>query len=174
MGRIEIVQGDITTQKVDAIVNAANSGLLGGGGVDGAIHRAAGPGLLEECRELRRSTLPDGLPPGDAVATHGHQLKARWVIHTVGPNRHAGQTDPDVLRRCFTNSLALARGLGVSTIAFPAISAGVYGWNVAEVAAIALDVAGADIARRDGMRTIRFVLFGDEAKAAFDAYSAAP
>ena len=174
MTRITAVRGDLTAEVVDAIVNAANSSLLGGGGVDGAIHRAAGPRLLEACRELRRTAYPDGLPTGYAVATPGFDLPARFVIHTVGPNRHAGQTDPDVLRRCFTNSLALARGLGVSTIAFPAISAGVYGWNVAEVAAIALDVAGADIARRDGMRTIRFVLFGDEAKAAFDAYSAAP
>jgi O-acetyl-ADP-ribose deacetylase (regulator of RNase III) len=173
MGRIEIVEGDITTQKVDAIVNAANSRLLGGGGVDGAIHRAAGPGLLEECRELRRSTLPDGLPPGDAVATRGHKLRARWVIHTVGPNRHAGQTDPDVLRRCFANSLSLARGLGATSIAFPAISAGVYGWDVREVAAIALEVAHADADRRDGMRRIRFVLFGAAAKAAFDEAEAA-
>lgn len=92
--RIEAVRGDITTQEVDAIVNAANSGLLGGGGVDGAIHRAAGPRLLQACRELRATSLPDGLPVGEAVATPGFDLPARWVIHTVGPNRHAGQTDP--------------------------------------------------------------------------------
>lgn len=99
--RIELVQGDITTRAVDAIVNAANSSLLGGGGVDGAIHRAAGPELLEACRELRRTELPDGLPVGAAVATSGFRLSARWVIHTVGPNRHAGQTDPALLASCF-------------------------------------------------------------------------
>ena len=138
--------GDITTVKVDAIVNAANSASSAAVGWGDPPRRRTG--VARECRELRRSTLPDGLPPGDAVATHGHQLKARWVIHTVGLNRHAGQTDPDVLRRCFTSSLALARGFESASIAFPASKAGVYGWNVAEVAAIALDVAGADIARR--------------------------
>ena len=101
----EAVQGDITTQRVDAIVNAANSSLLGGGGVDGAIHRAAGPRLLEECRELRRATYPNGLPAGEAVATGAGDLPAGWVIHTVGPNRHAGQTDPALLASCFENSL---------------------------------------------------------------------
>src|SRR5690625_3305631 len=95
--RIEAVQGDITRQDVDAVVNAANSSLLGGGGVDGAIHRAAGPRLLEECMELRRTELPDGLPVGQAVPTAGYDLPARWVIHTVGPNRHRGETDPALL-----------------------------------------------------------------------------
>lgn len=168
-GRIEIVRGDITTQAVDAIVNAANSSLLGGGGVDGAIHRAAGPGLLAECRELRESTLPDGLSPGDAIATKGHQLKARWVIHTVGPNRHAGQTDPQILHRCFRNSLAVARGLDARSIAFPAVSAGVYGWDVREVADIALAEADAAAGPRSTFKVIRFVLASDEALDAFDA-----
>ena len=102
---IEAVQGDITTEVVDAIVNAANSSLLGGGGVDGAIHRAAGPRLLERCRELRHTTYPHGLPVGKAVATGAGNLPARWVIHTVGPNRHVGQTDPALLASCFTTSL---------------------------------------------------------------------
>ena len=123
--RIEAVRGDITTERVDVIVNAANSALLGGGGVDGAIHSAAGPALLEECRELRRTSLPEGLPVGDAVATGAGELPARWVIHTVGPNRHAGQTDPALLASCFTRSLDVAAGLGARTVAFPAVSAGV-------------------------------------------------
>lgn len=168
-GRIEIVRGDITAQSVDAIVNAANSSLLGGGGVDGAIHRAAGPGLLAACEELRRSTLPDGLPPGDAIATKGFNLAARWVIHTVGPNRHAGQTDPQILHRCFRNSIAVARGLDARSIAFPAISAGAYGWDVSEVADIALAEADAAAGRRSTFTVIRFVLSTDEALAAFDA-----
>ena len=125
--RIEAVVGDITTEKVDAIVNAANSTLLGGGGVDGAIHRAAGPRLLEACRELRATDLPDGLPVGRAVATPGFDLPATWVIHTVGPNRHAGEDDPALLRACFDSSLALAVDLGCTSIALPAVSAGVYG-----------------------------------------------
>ena len=102
---IESVEGDITTEHVDAIVNAANSSLLGGGGVDGAIHRAAGPHLLEECRELRRTAYPRGLPVGEAVATGAGNLPTRWVIHTVGPNRHVGQTDPALLASCFETSL---------------------------------------------------------------------
>lgn len=160
MGRIEIVEGDITKEKVDVIVNAANSGLLGGGGVDGAIHRAAGPELLQECRDLRASTLPDGLPPGDAIATGAGELKkVRWIIHTVGPNRYAGQNDPDTLRRCFANSLSLARGLRVRSIAFPAIGAGAYGWSHHEVARIALGVARDVRTNRAGPDRIRFVLF---------------
>ncbi|MCT9871544.1 O-acetyl-ADP-ribose deacetylase [Paenarthrobacter aurescens] len=137
--RIDILHGDITTRSVDAIVNAANSSLLGGGGVDGAIHRAAGPGLLESCRELRRTELPAGLPVGAAVATPGFRLPVRWVIHTVGPNRHAGQIDPALLTSCFRGSLAVAAGLGARSIAFPAISAGIYGWDPRQVAEIAFD-----------------------------------
>ena len=112
--------GDITTVAVDAIVNAANSSLLGGGGVDGAIHRAAGPELLAACRDLRASSHRDGLPVGDAVATPGFALPARWVIHTVGPNRHAGQTDPQLLASCFRRSLEVADELGVVCLAVPA------------------------------------------------------
>ena len=126
---ISVTIGDITRADVDAIVNAANSSLLGGGGVDGAIHRCAGPRLLAACRELRATTLPRGLPPGEAVATPGFDLPARWVIHTVGPNRHAGQRDPEVLGSCYRASLAEAGRIGARSVAFPAIGAGVYGWS---------------------------------------------
>jgi O-acetyl-ADP-ribose deacetylase (regulator of RNase III) len=135
--RISMERGDITKMAVDAVVNAANSSLLGGGGVDGAIHRAAGPRLLAACRELRSTTHPDGLPVGQAVATPGFGLPARWVIHTVGPNRHLGQTDPALLASCFMSSLTVADGLGAETVAFPAVSAGVYGWDARDVARIA-------------------------------------
>ena len=164
--QVEIVRGDITTQEVDAVVNAANSGLLGGGGVDAAIHAAAGPGLLDECRALRASDLPDGLPTGQAVITGAGRMAARHVIHTVGPNHHAGQTDPAVLRSCFTESLRLAAASGCRSLAFPAISAGVYGWDVDEVARTALGVAShADC---EPIELIRFVLFDDRAFAAFE------
>ena len=165
--RITCVQGDITTETTDAIVNAANSSLLGGGGVDGAIHRAAGPGLLSACRELRATSLPDGLPVGDAVATPGFDLPARWVIHTVGPNRHAGQSDPQQLASCFTRSLEVAEELGARTVSFPAVSAGVYGWDGDEVARIALAAVRRHPADRvDG---VRFVLFSYRLLAAFEA-----
>ncbi|KQY46853.1 O-acetyl-ADP-ribose deacetylase [Cellulomonas sp. Root137] len=163
---IEAVRGDITTQDVDVVVNAANSSLLGGGGVDGAIHAAAGPELLAACRELRRTTLPDGLPVGDAVATPGFRLPARWVVHTVGPNRHAGQTDPALLASCFSRSLELVRRLGARTVAFPAVSAGVYGWAVEEVAEVAVR-AVRDHGDAPGVDLVRFVLFSPRALEAF-------
>jgi len=181
--RIEAVLGDITGQDVDAVVNAANSGLLGGGGVDGAIHRAAGPQLLAACRELRRTTLPDGLPVGQAVATPGFALPARWVVHTVGPNRHAGQTDPRLLASCFTTSLDVAAGLGARSVAFPAVSAGVYGWaadEVADVAARAVHAWAARAGRAPGdddaggldepgrVALVRFVLFSPPLLSAFE------
>ena len=131
---IEAVVGDITTQQVDAVVNAANSSLLGGGGVDGAIHRAAGPDLLAECRRLRETMLPSGLPVGHAVSTGAGNLPARWVIHTVGPNAHAGETDPALLAACFTSSLDVAVQIGARSLAFPAVSAGVFGWSMGTVA----------------------------------------
>lgn len=158
---IEAVRGDITTQDVDAVVNAANSSLLGGGGVDGAIHRAAGPELLRECQHLRETTLPDGLPVGDAVATGAGRLPARWVIHTVGPNRHAGQTDPALLSSCFSRSLEVAAGIGARSIAFPAVSAGVYGWDGAEVADLAV-AAVRESPVLERFETVRFVLFSDD------------
>ena len=167
--RIEAVRGDITAEHVDAIVNAANSSLLGGGGVDGAIHAAAGPRLLDACRELRRTELPHGLPVGEAVATPGFDLPASWVIHTVGPNRHAGETDPALLASCFTTSLDVAASLDARTVAFPAVSAGVYGWDVRVVARVAVDaVRGwADEHPDTAVDLVRFVLFGDAALAAF-------
>ena len=164
--RIEAVEGDITAQALDAIVNAANSSLLGGGGVDGAIHAAAGPALLEACREVRRTAYPQGLPVGAAVATDAGDLPARWVIHTVGPNRHAGQTDPALLASCFTASLAEAARVGATSVAFPAVSAGIYGWDAEEVARIAVAaVRGA--AHREELELVRFVLFGSRTYAAF-------
>ena len=169
MTTIEAVRGDITTQRVDAIVNAANSSLLGGGGVDGAIHAAAGPALLEECRELRRTTHRDGLGVGDAVATGAGELPCRWVVHTVGPNRHRGQTDPALLASCFARSLEVARGLGARSVAFPAVSAGVYGWEADQVADVAVRTVRAQCAAHDGIDLVRFVLFGDRLLAAFEA-----
>jgi O-acetyl-ADP-ribose deacetylase (regulator of RNase III) len=166
MARLECVMGDITVQEVDAIVNAANSSLLGGGGVDGAIHKAAGPRLLAACRELRRTSLPEGLPVGQAVATPAFDLPSRWVIHTVGPNRHAGQTDPSLLESCFSNSLDVATELGAKSVAFPAVSAGVYGWDAHEVAEIAVRIARSHEA--PGIELIRFVLFGKRLYDAFD------
>ncbi|MEP7036692.1 MAG: O-acetyl-ADP-ribose deacetylase [Dermatophilaceae bacterium] len=165
---IEAVEGDITEQAVDAIVNAANGSLLGGGGVDGAIHRAAGPALLAECRELRRTAYPHGLAVGEAVATGAGDLPARWVIHTVGPNRHAGQTDPAQLASCFEESLREAVRVGARSVAFPAISAGVYGWDSAEVARIAVATVrgSAHLAELD---LVRFVLFSPATLRAFTA-----
>jgi len=171
---IEAVLGDITTQDVDVVVNAANSSLLGGGGVDGAIHAAAGPELLAACGEVRRTALPDGLPVGDAVATPGFRLPARWVIHTVGPNMHRGQSDPVLLSSCFSRPLELAVGLGATSVAFPAVSAGVYGWAVEDVARIAVGTVrawqegvAAGGAEPHGIELVRFVLFS---AAALDAF----
>ena len=137
-GRVRVTTGDITRERVDAIVNAANSSLLGGGGVDGAIHRAGGPAILEECRELRRTRYPDGLPTGGAVLTTAGQLPARFVIHTVGPvwGEHAGR-ESELLAGCYRNSLALAAERDLTSVAFPAISTGVYGYPKPEAAAVA-------------------------------------
>jgi O-acetyl-ADP-ribose deacetylase (regulator of RNase III) len=162
--RIEAVIGDITTEETDVIVNAATSALLGGGGVDGAIHHAAGPALLAECRRLRKTTLPDGLPVGDAVATDAGNLRARWVVHTVGPNWRAGQTDPALLSSCFTRSLEVAGGLGARSVAFPAIGAGSSGWDVEVVGRVAVDAVRA--APGSTVELVRFVLFSMRARKA--------
>ncbi|WP_068272169.1 O-acetyl-ADP-ribose deacetylase [Aldersonia kunmingensis] len=157
MTHIEVVQGDITQISVDAIVNAANSGLLGGGGVDGAIHRAGGPEILAECRRLRETALPDGLPTGDAVATTAGRLPARWVIHTVGPVYSAGEDRSHLLRSAYTRSLEVADTLGARAVAFPLISSGVYGWPAADA------VHQAVTAVRDSgtsVETVTFVAFG--------------
>ena len=137
-GRVSVRVGDITRERADAIVNAANSSLTGGGGVDGAIHRAGGPAILEECQELRRTRYPEGLPTGEAVATTAGRLPARFVIHTVGPvwGEHRGR-EAELLAACYRNSLALAAELGLATVAFPAISTGVYGYPKPEAAAVA-------------------------------------
>ena len=169
MGRIEAAQGDITTERVDAIVNAANSTLLGGGGVDGAIHAAAGRSLLEECRRVRRTSHRDGLPVGQAVATGAGDLPAQWVIHTVGPNAHRGQTDPALLASCFTSSLDVAASIGARSIAFPAISAGAYGWSGSGVARIAVDAVRGWDGFQDRVDLVRFVLFSPRLLAEFDA-----
>lgn len=162
--------GDLTAQAVDAIVNAANSSLMGGGGVDGAIHAAAGPELLEECRAVRAERFPDGLPVGEAVATGAGRLPARWVIHTVGPNRHRGQTDPELLASCFRRSLDLAEELGARTVAFPAVSAGIYGWAAGTVADVAVAaVRQWAVGRRAvGVDEVRFVLFSQPVLSEFE------
>jgi O-acetyl-ADP-ribose deacetylase len=152
--RIELATGDITEQHVDAIVNAANSSLLGGGGVDGAIHRKGGPAILEQCRALRASQYSEGLPAGQAVATTAGRLPARWVIHTVGPVWSADEDRSQTLRDCYTNALALAASLGARSMAFPLISSGVYRWPKEDAITQALqamwqqsNVAGVEVAR---------------------------
>jgi O-acetyl-ADP-ribose deacetylase len=165
MLRIELIEGDITTQGVDAIVNAANRSLMGGGGVDGAIHRRGGPAILEACREIRGTSHPDGLPTGDAVATTAGELAARWVIHTVGPVYGSVQDPAELLAKCHVSSLRIADELRARTIAFPAISTGVYGYPLAEAATVAIRTvrdAATDVER------VRFVLFGADAFAAFE------
>ena len=165
MPEIVLLEGDITTQEVDAIVNAANSTLLGGGGVDGAIHRAGGPSILAACREIRRTSFPDGLPTGRAVATGGGDLASRWVIHTVGPVYTASADPPGELASCHTESLRVADELGARTVAFPAISTGVFGYPIHEAAGVAVGaVRGAGTA----VEEVRFVLFGHEAFEAFE------
>ena len=162
---IVLVQGDITEQDVDAIVNAANSSLMGGGGVDGAIHRKGGPAILEECKKVRAEQHPDGLPTGKAVATTAGELKAEWVIHTVGPVYAKSEDRSELLASCYTESLRVADDLGAETVAFPAISTGVYGYPLEEAAPVAVRaVAEADTT----VREVRFVLFDDRSHAAFD------
>jgi O-acetyl-ADP-ribose deacetylase (regulator of RNase III) len=170
MTTIEAVLGDITCERVDAIVNAANSSLLGGGGVDGAIHRAGGPDILAECRRLRATSLPEGLPAGDAVATTAGCLDARWVIHTVGPVYSRSEDRSATLASCYRRSLAVARELGAASIAFPAVSAGVYGWPMDDAARIAVQAVRDDVAAHDDSPAlVRFVLFGEPALREFEA-----
>jgi O-acetyl-ADP-ribose deacetylase (regulator of RNase III) len=164
---ITAVLGDITEQDVDAVVNAANSSLLGGGGVDGAIHRRGGPAILEACRALRATSLPDGLPPGQAVATVAGELPARWVIHTVGPVWTDQEDRSDILESAYRSSLRVAESLGARSVAFPAISAGAYGWPTRDAARIA--VASVRAHRPSTVEQVRFVLFGPDTLAAFFA-----
>jgi O-acetyl-ADP-ribose deacetylase (regulator of RNase III) len=163
---IEFVRGDITEQHVDAVVNAANSSLLGGGGVDGAIHRRGGPEILAACKELRAERYPDGLPTGQAVATTAGRLPARWVIHTVGPVWAKREDRSALLASCYQTSLQVADELGALSVAFPAVSAGVYRWPLEDAARIAVQtVRAADTA----VALVRFVLFSDAAHRAFRA-----
>lgn len=162
-GRLAVVEGDITAEAVDAIVNAANETLLGGGGVDGAIHRAAGPELLEACRAL------GGCATGDAKITPGFQLPARFIIHTVGPVWLGGQFREDsLLDSCHRRALKLARANGVRTVAFPAISTGAYGFPVARAARIAVDAVADELDRHGEIEAVRFVCFGPEAARIFN------
>lgn len=161
--RVELVEGDITEQRVDAIVNAANSSLLGGGGVDGAIHRKGGPGILADCRKLRASQYGRGLPTGEAAATTAGNLPARWVIHTVGPVWTEHEDRSPLLRACYENSLRVADGLGAKTIAFPLISAGIFGWPFEDAVAQAIGVLRAAAPRELGYAYL--VLFGPDAYA---------
>ena len=164
--QITIVGGDITEQQVDAVVNAANSSLLGGGGVDGAIHRRGGPAILAACRELRAGSYREGLPAGQAVATTAGNLEARWVIHTVGPVWSRQEDRSEVLASCYTASLRVADEIGARTVAFPAVSTGAYRWPVDDAARIAVAaVRGAD----SRVEEARFVLFSDDVLAAFRA-----
>jgi len=164
MTTIGLVQGDITQESVDAIVNAANSSLMGGGGVDGAIHARGGPAIIEECRRLRATTLPRGLPPGRAVATTGGKLDARWVIHTVGPVYSKNEDRSSLLASCHTESLRVADELGARTVAFPAISTGVYGYPLDAAAAVAVRAVRDATSNVDD---VRFVLFDEPAYEAF-------
>jgi len=168
--RLALAEGDITAVAVDAIVNAANSTLLGGGGVDGAIHRKGGPEILAACRLLRAGRYRDGLPTGEAVITTAGRLLARHVIHTVGPVYSRRPEVPSLLTACHANSLALAVEHGIRTIAFPAISTGVYGYPLDLAAPIALDAVAAHLERHPSAHDeVRFVLYGPAALAAFRA-----
>ena len=166
MPSVNLIQGDITAVEVDAVVNAANSSLLGGGGVDGAIHRRGGPSILEECQRIRREQHSEGLPTGKAVATTAGELPARWVIHTVGPVYSATEDRSHVLASCHTESLRVADELGAGSIAFPAISTGIYGYPLGAAADVALSTvtdANTDV------DLITFVLFEERAMRVFEA-----
>ena len=167
--RILIKVGDLTREAVDAIVNAANASLMGGGGVDGAIHRAGGPAILAECRRLRESSYPNGLPTGEAVITTGGLLPARRVIHTVGPiyGKHGGE-EPRLLAACYENSIALAASHGLATIAFPAISTGVYGYPKEEAARVSLEAVKRALERHASIGEVRLVYCSEEQKMVSD------
>ena len=154
MPRLEAVQGDITRQAVDAIVNAANTTLLGGGGVDGAIHRAAGPELLEECRQI------GGCPTGEARITRGYRLPARYVIHTVGPVwSGGGRGEPELMRGCYEHALQLARGHGLASVAFPSISTGAYRYPMEQAASVAVEAVRRELREPGPVELVRFVCF---------------
>ena len=167
--RIRLVQGDITNMETDAIVNAANSSLMGGGGVDGAIHRRGGPKILEECKIIRATTWPQGLPTGKAVITGAGNLKTRHVIHTVGPIWHGGSHgEPELLAQAYQNSLSLAASKGLKTIAFPSISTGAYRYPIEDAAEIALKMVKEFLENEDNLDEVVFVLFS---KSALEVYA---
>ncbi|WP_405018199.1 O-acetyl-ADP-ribose deacetylase [Kitasatospora sp. NBC_00070] len=170
MTRITLVEGDITEQQVDVVVNAANSSLLGGGGVDGAIHRKGGPEILADCRRLRAGHYGKGLPTGRAVATTAGRLPARWVVHTVGPVHLPEEYEEraGLLASCYRESLRVATELGARTVAFPAVSTGVYGWPMEDAARIALATVVEVVDGGSELTEVRFVLFGPEAYRAFE------
>lgn len=161
-GRVRATVGDITRRRVDAIVNAANSSLLGGGGVDGAIHRAGGPSILEECREIRRVSFPEGLPTGEAVVTTAGLLLARRVIHTVGPvwGREGGR-EPLLLAACYRNSLSRATEHALSTVAFPSVSTGAYGYPREEAAAVSSRAVAEFLRGEETLREVHLVFFSE-------------
>ncbi|HWW93576.1 MAG TPA: O-acetyl-ADP-ribose deacetylase [Vicinamibacteria bacterium] len=166
--RVELVRGDITRESVDAIVNAANSSLMGGGGVDGAIHRTGGPAILEDCRRIRKEKGP--LPPGQAVVTGAGHLPCRHVIHTVGPVwAGGGAGEPETLARCYRNCLALAPSHGFTSLAFPSISTGAFGYPVEAAAAVALRAAREVLMAGSPLEVVRFVLFSDADLVAYRA-----
>jgi O-acetyl-ADP-ribose deacetylase (regulator of RNase III) len=167
-GRVLVIIGDITRQNVDAIVNAANSTLLGGGGVDGAIHRSGGPQILKECQQIRQTTYPQGLPTGEAVITTAGDLPAKYVIHTVGPiyGEDRGR-EAELLTACYRNSLLLARQYSVTSIAFPAISTGIYEYPRDEAAAVSSSAINEFLAADDSLEEVRLVFFQQSDARAF-------
>ncbi len=166
--KLELIKGDITDIEADAIVNAANSTLLGGGGVDGAIHRKGGPKILEECKRIRETEWPDGLPTGKAVMTSGGNLKAKYVIHTVGPVWLGGfHVEGELLKQAYRNTLKLAASKSLKIIAFPSISTGAYGYPIEEASRVALGTVKAFLENEDKLEKVFFVLFSDKA---FEVY----
>ena len=159
---LRLVRGDITEMATDAIVNAANSWLMGGGGVDGAIHRKGGPEIIEECRRIRETEWPDGLPTGKAVITSAGNLKAKHIIHTVGPVWHGGRGgEPEFLMQAYVNSLRLAVSNGLKSVAFPSISTGAYGYPIEEACGVALKAAKGFLQGEDKLDEVVFVLFSE-------------
>jgi O-acetyl-ADP-ribose deacetylase (regulator of RNase III) len=170
-GKLRLVQGDITRMETDAIVNAANPSLMGGGGVDGAIHREGGPKILEECKRIRATEWPNGLPTGKAVITTGGNLKAKYVIHTVGPVWYGGDRgEPELLADAYRNSLKLAVSKGLKTIAFPSISTGAYGYPIEKASRIAIKTVKEFLEKEDKLEEVIFVLFS---KSNFEVYAEA-
>jgi O-acetyl-ADP-ribose deacetylase len=167
-GRVNVLVGDITRQRVDAVVNAANSSLRGGGGVDGAIHRAGGPAILAACEELRRTQFPGGLPTGEAVITTGGNLPARYVIHTVGPIKGSnGDRDAELLAACYRNSLEVAVRNNCAAVAFPAISTGIYGYPMDEAAGVSSEAIAEFLGANTFLKEVRLVFFSERDASVF-------